>query len=80
MSPVEIDNALMIEEDDVSDDEGDDHEEVVLLHIFFLLSSFHMLYSFFFFSLFCSLIRHYDLTIFEHDFGKFFFNLQIKTY
>jgi len=29
MSPVEIDDALMIEEDDVSDDEDDDHDEVV---------------------------------------------------
>ncbi|KAL0923505.1 hypothetical protein M5K25_007564 [Dendrobium thyrsiflorum] len=29
MSPVDIDDALMIEEDDVSDDEEDDHDEVL---------------------------------------------------
>ncbi|XP_020250257.1 E3 ubiquitin-protein ligase UPL3, partial [Asparagus officinalis] len=29
MSPVEIDDALMIDEDDISDDEDDDHEEVL---------------------------------------------------
>lgn len=38
MSPVEIDDALMIEEDDISDDEDDDHDEV---RAFFLLLSFY---------------------------------------
>ena len=31
MSPLEIDEALVIEDDDISDDEDDDHEDVSYL-------------------------------------------------
>lgn len=34
MSPVEIDDAMLIEEDDISDDEDDDHDEVIWLTLF----------------------------------------------
>lgn len=37
MSPDDIDDALMIEEDDVSDDEDGDHEEVVSIISFHLV-------------------------------------------
>jgi E3 ubiquitin-protein ligase TRIP12 len=33
ISPVEIDDALVIEDDDISDDEDDDHEDVCFLEL-----------------------------------------------
>ena len=36
ISPVEIDEALVIEDDDISDDEDDDHDDVCYL-LFLLL-------------------------------------------
>lgn len=33
ISPVEIDDALVIEDDDISDDEDDDHEDVCLIDL-----------------------------------------------
>jgi len=35
ISPVEIDEALVIEDDDISDDEDDDHEDVCYILFFF---------------------------------------------
>ena len=41
ISPVEIDDALVIEDDDISDDEDDDHEDVcflgLLIFVYFIL-------------------------------------------
>lgn len=33
ISPVEIDDALVIEDDDISDDEDDDHEDVCFMDL-----------------------------------------------
>lgn len=40
ISPVEIDDALVIEDDDISDDEDDDHDDVSNLSSFGLSISF----------------------------------------
>lgn len=37
ISPVEIDDALVIEDDDISDDEDDDHDDVCSVSLTFLL-------------------------------------------
>lgn len=46
ISPVEIDDALVIEDDDISDDEDDDHEDVCFLGL--LIFVFDVLFCFIF--------------------------------
>lgn len=44
ISPVEIDDALVIEDDDISDDEDDDHDDVCNHSSLDLLSLFFSFY------------------------------------